>query len=325
MTKLGFSALFVSVAFACSSSGGSGGGGGASGTGGSGAAGTGATGGSGATLGSGPGPARSVEEYCQMRADLAKPWCDYAATCCSQADKDSLVFQLPECSFGADDPAECVTFVNERAGDGTMTFDGTWADACLGKAAGSIQVPPASCDGLPGSTMLLQGHGLPGFAQIPECRKMYVGLVKDGGACEYDAQCAEGLSCGESGAAFACKPVGTQGASCLFNSECDDGLICNSGLEQCDTLGPVGTSCLYADDCEDGLTCIDSHCKAPISLGGACTGFSSCAPGTGCSFSSSTCVALSPDGVSCTVDAECTGRCDSTTKKCVSICGGDRF
>lgn len=262
-----------------------------------------------------------------MDADVSKPWCDYAAQCCSQADQDDLGFAMPACTFGPDDPADCVTFVNDRIADGTMAFDGTWADACVAKQAANIPAPPASCDGLPGKDMILDHHGTPSFHQIPECRKLWVGLVQQGGACDYEAQCAEGLACADDGTGtYVCQPVGTAGTACILDRRCDDGLICNAKLHQCGSLGGVGAACLYSSECQNGLLCASSKCATPIPLGGSCAGvLGGCTPGTGCSFSTSTCVSLQPDGASCSFSGECLGRCDTTLGKCVSICGGDSY
>ncbi|MBK8998697.1 MAG: hypothetical protein IPM35_23490 [Myxococcales bacterium] len=292
--------------------------------------GTGGSGGGGGVSGGGgvgPGPARTLEEYCQMDAALSKAWCDYADKCCSQADKDDISFTPPACIFGPDDPAECVQFVKERMADGTMAFDGTWADACIAKQAAGIPAPPASCSGLPGAESLLQGHGTPGFAKIPECRKVWVGLVKEGGACDYESQCAEGLKCDDDGSGtFVCQPVGTVGSKCILESDCDDALDCNSKLGQCAPLSGLGSPCLYSSECEDGLLCASGTCATPIPLGGSCVGKSgACTPGTGCSYNSNTCLAASADGQTCTTSLECAGRCDSSLGQCVSICGGDKY
>lgn len=298
-----------------------GGGTGGGGTGGSG------TGGS-STGGVGPGPNRTIEEYCQLDADLAKAWCDYADQCCSQADKDDLHFNfIPLCSFGPTDPAECVTFVNDHIADGTLAFDGTWADACIGKRAAGIPAPPASCSGLPGSAEVLNGHGTPSQWQIPECRKVWVGLVQVGGACEYESQCAEGLKCDDDGSgSYVCQPVGVLGSPCVLHGDCDDNLVCNSKSNQCATLSSTGGSCLFADECENGLICSSDTCATPVNLGGSCAGSSdSCAPGTGCSLSTSTCIALGQDGQGCSVSLECLGRCDSISSQCTTICGGHAY
>lgn len=311
-------ALGLLVLVACSSTGSGGGGSGANGGSGGGIGGTGGGG------GVGPGPARSIEEYCQLDAALSKAWCDYADKCCSQADKDDVVFSPPACTFGPDDPAECVKFVKDHIADGTLAFDGTWADACIAKQAATIPAPPATCSGLPSTA--LQGHGTAGFAKIPECRRVWVGLVKQGGACEYEAQCAEGLKCDDDGSGtYVCQPVGTLGSKCTLDSDCEDALICNPKLG-CSSLGGVGASCLYFSDCQDGLLCASGTCATPIPLGGSCAGNSgACTLGTGCSFASSTCVSLGSNGQSCSTSVECLGRCDSGLSQCVSICGGDRY
>jgi hypothetical protein len=275
------------------------------------------------------GPVMSITDYCTARAQLDSGWCAYIGMCCTAADKADTLFAPPGCEFGPTNPNDCIDLLTKQTGDGSVTYHGENAQACLAELAKWVPPPPSACSGVHLSDRVLTGHAQPAFVQIASCRQTQVGQLAGAAACQYDYQCTDGLRCRSyagSSTDFRCQPSSTAGQPCSLQSDCSDGLQCigKIGLATCDSLHGVGGSCLFTSDCQDGLICGNSVCITPPAIGASCDSSNgyTCAPLEGCDFSSTRCVSLKPDGAPCTVSGECTGRCDSTTKTCASICGG---
>jgi hypothetical protein len=310
--------------------GGQGGESGMGGSGGSGGVSQGGNGGSGGQSGGSGGQSgnpMTVEQYCAAKANLSKPWCDYLDKCCSQADKDDDGFIAPACSFGPDDPADCVKVINELLAASTLQFDGSFAQACVDELAKGYPTPPSTCSGTRYGDYYLNNHGTPSSSQIPACRKTVVGKVQKGGKCDYEMECAEGLICNGTSGNYACEDSHKAGEECTLLSDCDDGLSCvGKTPRHCGTLLGSGGQCLYTDDCQDGYTCGSKGCVQPKGPGSDCSSdMDSCRWGTGCTFTSpQTCESAQGPGASCTNTFQCDGRCDKTAQKCAQICGGVR-
>ena len=152
---------------------------------------------------------------------------------------------------------------------------------------------------------------------MPEaCRRMFEGLVEDGGDCAFDlecrsgtcdapgcprsmccagrcnetridvdlggecildAQCAEGAACAKDGR---CRALAVAGGSCDRDVECDVGLACVGATEfqtgTCRPLPAIGEACPYQRCAEIGARCRDGVC-APVGLpGDPCTTATDC-------------------------------------------------
>jgi hypothetical protein len=284
--------------------------------------------GSGNNSGTTTGPAMSLHDYCTARAQLDSGWCTYVSMCCSAADKADANFFPPGCALGPTDPNDCINLITMQTADGSVVYHGENAQACLAELAKWVPAPPTTCSGVHLSDYALAHHAEPAFIQIPPCRQTQVGQLMMGAKCDYDHQCQDGLRCRSyqgSSTDFRCQPLSQQGEPCNLKSDCSDGLRCigKIGLASCDTLHGLGENCEFFDDCRDGLMCGNNMCITPPQLGDSCANNGlTCAPLDGCLLSTETCVALGGDGASCTFSTQCTGRCDSTTMTCVSICGG---
>lgn len=140
----------------------------------------------------------------------------------------------------------------------------------------------------------------------PPCGAVFGGLVPDGGACEFDLECAVG-ACSRPGGGCAgmCAPPSTPpppvvvhpGSFCAFGAGCGedagltcDGQFCRGDAGVGDLCGPHPFYGFY--QCSAGLFCdpASGSCQPQIAQGGAClTGFLNqpdefgrCAPGLAC-------------------------------------------
>jgi hypothetical protein len=248
--------------------------------------------------------------------------------CCSAADKADVNYAPPGCAFGPTDPNDCINLLTMQTGNGSVAYHGENAQGCLAELAKWVPPPPTACSGVHLSDHALVDHAEPAFIQIPQCRQTQVGQLMTGASCDYDYQCTDGLRCRSylgSSTDFRCQPLSNAGEPCSLHSDCADGLTCigKIGAATCDSLHGIGESCVFWNDCQDGLLCGNSVCASPPQVGDSCANTAlTCAPLDGCLFSTEQCVALKPDGLSCMLSGECTGRCDTTTMSCVSICGG---
>lgn len=288
---------------------------------------SGVAGAAGASTTTGPGAAITLQQYCDKVIALEKPWCDYLDKCCSAADKADLDFMPPACRTGLSSASECVSSFQKSLDGGNVVFDGTWADNCIAAVAKNQPPSPTSCSGLHAFDNEGKGHGWAARDQVPECRKLFAGKLAKGATCETTSECGAGLICstGTSSAVgtYTCLPAGTTGAHCFSRGDCAAGLACVGTVDyrHCGPLGTEGDKCIYGDDCADGLVC-NLTCVKPKLLGQTCSFEDICAGLAGCDFTLNECVSVKPDGAACSSSGQCQGRCDSTTMKCTSICGG---
>ena len=123
----------------------------------------------------------------------------------------------------------------------------------------------------------------------PSCGAVFGGLVPDGGACDFDLECAAGVCSTPGSCAGTCAPPTTQpvpvplgpGSFCAFGGACggDPGLTCDGQF----CRGDAGTGSSCGPDpfygfyrCSVGLFCdpTSTTCQPQIAKGGPCaTGF----------------------------------------------------
>lgn len=261
----------------------------------------------------------SVREYCALRRSATQPWCDHQDKCCNAADRAAAIV-VPFCN-SAEPASECEASVAELVSKGGVEFHGEFAADCVGKIYGAMPSPPSTCSGLHLRTYVDWRPPVP--SHVASCREMFRGRKGLGQECSYAYDCQPDLACVEQGKVWKCAAPGKVLARCGLDSECAPGLECIG--EMCRPVQSTGGPCTYASDCERGLVC-DESCRTPLPDGASCTAApSACDYGSGCDFGTSRCRALSPDGAACSVNAECAGRCDDVTKRCVSMCGGKRW
>ncbi|MCA9670398.1 MAG: hypothetical protein KC503_32605 [Myxococcales bacterium] len=131
--------------------------------------------------------------------------------------------------------------------------------------------------------------------------------------CVDNAQCPEGLVCGDRGI---CR---TPDQQCQVSGECNSGFICKIG--QC-VPGPV-SGCQSNDDCGIGATCNNGTCQNT----GACTVKSDCDKyGSNYDCKSGSCVLGTPvtPGPACTTAAQCSSKLcvNNQCATCSGDCGG---
>jgi hypothetical protein len=278
----------------------------------------------------GQGEPLTSEEFCSGRAHLDDAWCEYQDTCCTAEDVASDVFYLPGCL--AQDLVEenCNAEIAEALADG-LTFDGTWAAACLQEVAPwEHAVPSGGCVGTWYDEAYVSKHNPPSLWALDSCQRMLTANVGEGEPCNNVRACAPGLGCGPStsadGEEFLCHTRGGTGEPCYSANECEVGLICypfDNG--SCQPPSPTNGPCEGNDDCEDGNMCHLDYCGPRLGLGDSCPNYTFCLMELDCDFSNAICSGLLSAGEGpCESDYDCEGRCDFTTSTCANICGGTR-
>ncbi len=122
---------------------------------------------------------------------------------------------------------------------------------------------------------------------------------------------------------YPCDTLETEATDAGSDAACD-ATVCRTGGQTC---GGIDEACVAGYYC-DGTHCIE----APLAGQTCCSGFASCAPETGCEVGllcegtegTQTCVALRPQGASCTMDAQCAQApvpllCSSTTANGICV------
>lgn len=156
----------------------------------------------------------------------------------------------------------------------------------------------------------------------------WVGIVTNGGQCDFAYECAKDSFCS---ASRVCTALPGDGMSCATQG-CASGLFCDAGT--CHPLVGAGGACTSTAQCQDDLFCDTSAatrtCTPLHKIGEACTGNGSCEsktclPGT-CAGTQNTCVTdagctgrCADDDSFCTTDAACApGACSDTGAACTS-------
>lgn len=171
-------------------------------------------------------------------------------------------------------------------------------------------------------------------ATVPECDRVYVGMLAPGDACSVDAECTapEGATANCDGTCTI-QSRGTAGQACSASCESfagsgwvcsggglddieevqcwrDDGLVCSEGT--CTALGGPGDECSFDDECRDDAYCDGAACQARVEAGAACAQSGECATGTYCA---EVCTPQLAEGEACSEDEQCLGQ------NCAGTCG----
>jgi hypothetical protein len=179
------------------------------------------------------------------------------------------------------------------------------------------------------------------FFTFPPCDHVFVGSVKEGGACRWPPECNDGLTCvGYAvGVDGTCKKPAKVGGACttqafggvlnetalsMHHASCIAGSYCDG--KTCVARAADGGACVSTKTCAVGHSCVMGKCaKARAVAGAACAKNDDCALGLMCD--SATCVEKKSAGASCTKD-QCKGWCDipttppgQKTGTCTSSCG----
>jgi hypothetical protein len=130
------------------------------------------------------------------------------------------------------------------------------------------------------------------------CYEVFEGIVDEGGACDVDDECVDGLECW----ADVCTRMPAQGQACLDGWECGEDLYCADG-DVCRMPGGAGASCPEGDiACADELWCDPETdtCRPYLGSGGDCSAASwACADDLYCSDTTNLCTPYPTGGMSC--------------------------
>lgn len=277
-----------------------------------------------------PPPDAGAGSFCQKYLDASY---SSITTCCPDDLSSPLVLFLQ--GFSQLGIPQCADRISASVAKGRLTYDAAKEASCLAAVTTTSGECPA------------KGLGTP--KKSAECELVYRGLVAEGGACDGDLECANGLPCqgkvckkatiasggdcsypdgdadpgifasrprciaGEDCIGGTCTPPAQEGDDCFFDDECANGLYCaGPGFPRtCEKIvqQDAGGSCDSDDFCKDGLTC--HRVKPTDALG--------------------TCVARKNAGASCTDQTvngtECAGYCDGATDNapgtCHTFCGSN--
>lgn len=250
-----------------------------------------------------------------------------SVTTCCPSDLDSPPFKFLEAFQDLLLP-QCTDRLTKSLADGRIAYEPEKASSCIGSMTVTKDQCPATG---PGTAM-----------RSPDCELAYRGLVAEGGTCDGDIECADGLAC----QGTICKRAATTaGAACahpdgdadpgIFEARkrCVDGEIC-FGDDVCAPRSKTGEKCFFRSDCVDGDTCVgddlaDKTCQPIVKqdVGGDCEDDESCNDGLSCQLGK--CATRKNAGESCvdkTVNGtECKGYCDGATDTtpgtCHTFCG----
>lgn len=252
-------------------------------------------------------------------------------TCCPDDLNSPIVLFLKEFSqFGVQ---PCADRITASVNHGRLSYDAAKEASCLQ----AVTTTSAQCPA--------KGPGAP--KKSADCELVYRGLVPEGGSCDSDLECADGLPCQGN----TCKKATTvAGGACAYpDGDLDPGIFderkrCIDG-EDCDgdtCVAPAqeGDDCFSDYDCATGLYCagaiFNGTCEeiVPQDAGGPCVEDNFCKDGLTCHRANEaddlgTCVARKNAGESCTErivnGTECAGYCDGATDDtpgtCHTFCG----
>jgi hypothetical protein len=213
--------------------------------------------------------------YCDAESRCA-PFASYLiATCVEQLQATGTWNAYPQCRQ-IPEGIEC----ESQGYDLTVVAQQVRA-AELGEALSYDAHAGAACVAAPWGCV----YGGPYILFPPACSGAFVGLVPDGGVCDFSSECQDGNCVPANGGSCSgmCEPpttpppnpVAQPGSFCGFGVGCgtDGGLACDSDYLQCRGTAGVGETC---DDfgfyrCAKGLYCDDSQtCQLQATLGETC-------------------------------------------------------
>jgi hypothetical protein len=222
----------------------------------------------------------------ELAARLASIACNSAAQCCQSSGQP---FDKDACQRGYG--AELAENIDE-IDSSRVAYDADAAGDCLDSVADTVRCGD--------------------FEEVEAevCERIFVGKVPAGQPCENSSECQQ-----QSGARTTCTGNGDGGASVCtpifpaphgkLNEAC--GITCYEGsscfvyTSQSSSDPSLRTGC-YRDE---GLFCAAGTCQAVADVGGACSGGDSCKRGSFCDFRTALCVAVKPDGATCSSSQEC--------------------
>jgi hypothetical protein len=250
-----------------------------------------------------------------------------------EAESFPAEFLRVECEAAA----RCTDYETVAKCEATVPIDRFYAQAVLGVAAGVVRFDArtaAACLDYRRNADCRSKHR----THDDPCLRVYVGLVANGAACEFNEECASRRcvvtdpSCeGDGCCAGTCMPS-TEirnvpiGGTCSSDGNCTDDAYCNA-LEKCAALVEVeGAPCEEVFDCAEPLFCntvaAQPTCMRSAEPGAACD---ENVPGP-CIDSRDTCLAgtcqrrLAP-GASCVERFDCVGYATCEVGMCVAQLG----
>lgn len=182
------------------------------------------------------GQARSVEEFFVAMYAAQRDW---ATRCYAELFFAGAAFNL------ADLDDVTLSVVARKVAEGRIRYDAVLGEQCLSALAGSCDV-----------VRDLESGGV-----LPVCRQAVTGLSAPGATCEADLECATGVCDVSAGQCpGVCATQVGEGGRCQADAMCSDGLVCVVGTcsvpraegEACDSFGFPARA-----QCATGLTCMD--------------------------------------------------------------------
>jgi len=131
--------------------------------------------------------------------------------------------------------------IQEAIDTGRVTYDGAKVDDCF------AAVSALGC-GIETARVFNEGS----------CAEVFVGTVDEGGGCVVDVDCAGNNFCDRSaGCPGTCSAPRTEGGDCEDDDDCVEGLACANDTGKCVARATEGQACGggVQEDCALGLTC----------------------------------------------------------------------
>ncbi len=232
----------------------------------------------------------------------ATTFCGLLTDCYGEVVRDALL--------GISSEADCIALFERQymeqalpryqqaIAEGTMSYDGTQAQACL-------------------DATTAQGCAAINSRGTSACDGLLIGEVAPGGVCSINEQCAGDAYCMNTTVCpGTCQPRGSVGATCTSDDACQGGMKCTGG--SCTVPAAEGAPCGGATniECGGGLICAGAsataagNCRTPETvqngaLHGACNVQMTqlCEPGLSCVVAGLTSMSCETGGLA--LDAAC--------------------
>ncbi len=242
--------------------------------------------------------------------------------CDGLVDADDPDVPTCGCAVAADCPP---SFTTPPVCDDPATCQGTRTEAdCLaGECVATVIDDDSACDGgVVADECGLYHHVVCGGAEdqlAPACEESCAGDVEcdaaghcdagacvvdqtEGGACDEDSDCVEGLHC-----AGVCSVGGGVGDPCILDGDCLPGTHCDEAAGQCVEDAAGGGDCAVDGDCVAGFHCDEAagECVEDVVGGGGCAVDGDCVVGFHCDEAAGLCVEDTTGGGVCVTDSDC--------------------
>lgn len=246
--------------------------------------------------------------------EMAKVFCGIVFSCCDSTEMMDVLGDFTpapttqaECDAAAKSVVEQEIFTDLKAAvaAGRLEYDAAQAATCFAKVDGQCSLLKDTI-----------------FGNEPECKKVFVGKVVDGGACAQSNECAvSGSTCiGAMDATLGkCEPPVKEGQPCP-NYNCATGLTCSTdAMPICIAPRADGAACGTDSECISNFCDFaNAKCSAKKANGEACDSPSACKDGW-CDTNMNLCMAKKALGEACMSYDECVSEsCDSK----LNTCGG---